>query len=569
LVLWQLDTNKQQHLPHLTAAIEGITVSPSGKSYGLRLNDNSIMVLSTSELAPTAVIAGVQTTISELSRKSSSKKAKQPPTPLQTPAVLNQTAPHQLLLAVPASQSIHSDYVPAPFLQTFDWTTGRHVSRQALARNNATVNNTAADGTPVREANVTLMKQSPDGMWLATAEEWTPTTDSRFGEFDAQAQRRETYLKFWRWDVKESRWTLDARIDSPHQSESSSWANRILDLDADPSKQSFASIGQDGVLRIWKPKTQLSDGRIVKGIKEKGITTWVCSRVVPIGRSIESSQLEGKSPSDSPPPVAKLSFSDDGSALAVSLDDSDALALGLVHFVDTATGTIKASQPLVYGTRLCGLHFLGRYLVVLSTELRVWDVVSNKLVYGYEFKRHPMIWREGLYQLAASRTSSRFIVSFPVLNNRQCSRIAIFDPISAQPLLIEDLPTLATAFISLSDCGGFAVIDNEAEIRIVKPNTTSILDPIQLGMVMDSEISEEAFVDSAIAMPDMDEAVDEVMADVDGDSEDDEDDQEPKPLVRSHQLAEIFKSSPSFALPPVQDLFRAVASLYIGKPPKS
>jgi NET1-associated nuclear protein 1 (U3 small nucleolar RNA-associated protein 17) len=537
------------------------------------------MVLSTSELAPTAVVAGVQSTINQNLQQNEIGGIKQSRKPFQiTPAVLNRSAPHQLLLAVPASQSLHSESVPAPFLQSYDWAIGRHVSRQALARNNVIVNNTAPDGTSVREANITLMKQSPDGMWLATAEEWTPTIPNRFCEFDGQAQRRETYLKFWRWDVKNGRWCLETRIDSPHQSEYLPWANRILDINADPSKESFASIGQDGLLRIWSPKTRLADGRIVKGVNKIGITTWVCSQIVPIGRSIESSQLDGRGPSDGPPQTAKLSFSDDGSVLAVSLDDSNALALGMVHFVDVSTGSIKASQPLVYGNGLSGLHFLGRYLVVLSTELRVWDVVSNKLVYGYVLKQPsiPSHWRDGIYQLAASRKSSRFIISTPVMhsNNNLNSRIAIFDPSSPDPYLIEELPYIATALIPLPDNVGFGVIDNEAEIRLVKPNTASVIDPVQLGLAMEVEPLDEVTMDNGMERIKIGEGVDETMAEVDGDSEDEDDEQEHeqeqehRPVVRSHQLAEVFESSTSFALPPVQDLFRAVASLYIGKSSK-
>src|SRR6478609_4538449 len=60
LVLWQLDTGKKDFLPHLAASVENITVSANGSSYAVHLDDNSVMVLSTAEMKPTAYIAGIQ-----------------------------------------------------------------------------------------------------------------------------------------------------------------------------------------------------------------------------------------------------------------------------------------------------------------------------------------------------------------------------------------------------------------------------------------------------------------------------------------------------------------------------
>ncbi len=55
-----LDTGKHQFLPHMSATIQNVVVSPSGSSYAVQLADNSAMVLSTAELEPTANISGIQ-----------------------------------------------------------------------------------------------------------------------------------------------------------------------------------------------------------------------------------------------------------------------------------------------------------------------------------------------------------------------------------------------------------------------------------------------------------------------------------------------------------------------------
>jgi NET1-associated nuclear protein 1 (U3 small nucleolar RNA-associated protein 17) len=568
LVLWQLETGRTQTLPHLTATIKGITVSPSGTSYALRLDDNSVVVLSTSELTPTAVIAGLQSPGLSSTRQSLMTHLKSHNSSLSLgPAVANVQSPNQILLAVPASQHFHGSIMPSPFLQTYDITVGRHVSRQALARNNVTNFNIGPDSKPIREANVTLMKVSHDGMWLAAAEEWSPTVPQ---DGDV-SERRETYLKFWRWQSPENQWVLESRIDSPHQADVSSGANRILDLDSDPTKVGFATVGQDGITRIWSPKTRRPGGRIVKGLSPKGQTIWVCSRAVDLGKSIDNSDPDGDSQLSKLLDIAKLAYSDDSSVLAVSLDNKNALAPGLVHFVDTTSGDIRTSQPLVYGTCLAGMQFIGRHLVVLSTELRVWDVVTNKLVYGYPLKQGnvPMELVQAFNQLAANRQHSRYAVSFLTavssIDEKLVSRVAVFDPTSPRPCLIVDIENIIASIIPLNNSLGFALIDNESQIRHIKPDSVASMDPLQLGMSLESEtidsLPQHEMVKSDIAM----ELDDEKEENDGSESESDDEAATHKPVVRGHQLADIFDSAPAFALPPVHELFKAVAGLYIGK----
>jgi NET1-associated nuclear protein 1 (U3 small nucleolar RNA-associated protein 17) len=538
------------------------------------------MALSTSELVPTSVIGGLQTGrphhLSGVTNSTSyrSKSLIQP-----IPATSSAFFPNQILVAVPASQTLDNKALSAPFIQTFDWATGRHVSRQAVARNNVTHINTGPDGAPIIEANVTLMKLSHDGLWLTTAEDWTPSSPSQIKEADGIAERRETYLKFWRWDTKNGHWMMEARIDSPHQSTTLTWANRTLALDSNPTKVGFASAGEDGMVRIWSPKTKLSDGRIIKGVNPKGVTTWLCTQLIDIGKAVDTSDLDGDSQFSGVPSVAKIAFSDDGSVLAVAFEDAKRLSPGLVHFVDISLGTLRLSQPLVYGTGLANLQFLGRHLIVLSSELRVWDIITNRLVYGYPLKQGnlPQTFRQNLNQLAASRKYGRFIIAIPILDNSNgsepFSRVAVFDPLNPQPCLIQDIPSIVTSLIPLDSAYGFAVIDSEAELRLVKPDLASTIDPLKLGEVMESEIVQDIAFQQDVEMNEPRKSDKGQNHDDDDEEEEDDDDiNEYNPsddgrntIVGAHNLAKIFDSSPSFALPPVQDLFRAVASLYIGK----
>ena len=84
---------------------------------------------------------------------------------------------------------------------------------------------------------------------------------------------------------------------------------------------------------------------------------------------------------------------------------------------------------------------------------------------------------------------------------------------------------------------------------------------------MESGPIQDTIVQQAIegtTFPDADDNVRDDDHD-DDDSDSDSSDNGRTTVVGAHNLAKIFDSSPSFALPPVQDLFRAVASLYLGK----
>ncbi|TKA66093.1 hypothetical protein B0A49_10030, partial [Cryomyces minteri] len=123
---------------------------------------------------------------------------------------------------------------------------------------------------------------------------------------------------------------------------------------------------------------------------------------------------------------------------------------------------------------------------------------------------------------------------------------------------------------------GYIAIDAAAEIRILSPSSTSVI-PL-IGPVVGA--------DQPLAVLDDDTGVAAVSAG-NGLGRVDEDmteaNQVPalsvsrhqkrtrevanddKPVVRPEQLAEIFEGAPSFAMPPIRDLFDNVIRLYAGK----
>jgi NET1-associated nuclear protein 1 (U3 small nucleolar RNA-associated protein 17) len=170
LTMWQLATGQQQHLPHLSAAIENIVVSPTGSAYALTLANNSVIVLSTTELEARTNVIGIQ------SRRIDAEQLPEDTGNMSCgifdaiPMAVNPTNPAEVFFSVPSSQPRQKKegLRPEPYLQTFDLANERAKSRQALTRNNATEPNVAPDGGRIKEPTVTHIQVSHDGEWLAT-----------------------------------------------------------------------------------------------------------------------------------------------------------------------------------------------------------------------------------------------------------------------------------------------------------------------------------------------------------------------------------------------------------------
>ncbi|QDS75543.1 hypothetical protein FKW77_005461 [Venturia effusa] len=591
LCLLQRETSKRQLLPHLTSAIESLSVSPSGTSYAIQLADNSAMVLSTSELQPKTNIAGLQSRFVPSSQSATTLHNQNPlDSFVRTPAVTNPRNPKQLIMAVPTSQIPADNFAPsAPFLQVFDMYTSRHVSRQALTRNMVTNVNFGPEGNKIREPNVTLLQVSLDGQWLATVEEWTPPTADvvhMASENDILEQetrrRRETYLKFWRWnDEEEGFWALDTRIDLPHQSNLDPHANRIFDLVSNPAEVGFATIGEDSTVRVWRPKTKLADGRIVRGARDGIVTIWTCSHET--GLDSTAAPLENEPTFTN----GKLAFSNDGSILAAAQQNADPTTANIIHFLNASNGSIRFSESTFHVSLLLGMGFINRYFVTLSNELRVWDLVANKLVYGFQLDvpsfspRH----KENISFLSINSTSNTFAVAIPtkpghVLPEMRAlgdislcglsTSVLVFDPRELAPLFAMEVPGVVSALVDIHSSAGFFVIDAQAEVRVIGPKISAFvaappesenIEAADSNRAEEEEEEEEMVVvedeeQSAVLVDDVTTERAEDLGDLlDGD----------KHVVAPEKLAGLFNGGQSCAMPSVKDLFYGVVGLYARK----
>jgi NET1-associated nuclear protein 1 (U3 small nucleolar RNA-associated protein 17) len=88
------------------------------------------------------------------------------------------------------------------------------------------------------------------------------------------------------------------RVDSPHAltSVDESGAGGVLTFVADPSALGFASLGEDGVVRFWRPKIRRRNGIEIRGKNAEVLISWHCQHVVQLENTSQQRKLAGASP---------------------------------------------------------------------------------------------------------------------------------------------------------------------------------------------------------------------------------------------------------------------------------
>lgn len=493
------------------------------------------------------------------------------------PIVVDPSSAQQLLFTVPASQPRQSSerVRPEPFLQTFDIANQRPVNRQALTRNNATDPNMGPDGERIKEPNVVHIQISYDGQWLATVDEWLPPrSDTAFlnegnAEFSEEERllRREVYLKIWRRDEKNGQWTLETRIDAPHFLGDVCGNGRVLDLVAHPKEHSFATIGEDQVVRTWKPKTRFRDGIVVRGADNKGLVNWSLHRAIelPNPDKVWLSETIARSPRSR---ASRLAFSPDGSVLAAGVSGVSESDRGLVHLIDANSAAIRRSVTEIDATVLCGLGIVGRHLVVVTDCITVWDLVNDDLVYSASISTAGVdaVERTPLVRLAINEVDGTFAVSLPQFEKndnparrfkKASSRISVYGTEHKDPLWSHIVPGITLGLAARKGAGekGYIALDSVSCIRTISPAAGSLALPTP-------QEADELEVQAAEDVQDEDvEEVEEgatsrALADLVLENEYD------KPVVTQQDLEMIFHNDGAPQAP--KDVFSAVLRLFGG-----
>ncbi|KAH8597437.1 hypothetical protein B0O99DRAFT_650838 [Bisporella sp. PMI_857] len=592
LLLWQLETGKHQFLPHMSSTIQNVVISPTGSSYAVQLAENSAMVLSTAELKPTASFAGIQTCVLNPEDSIDSSVWRVEEEPLHnpyfqhTPAAISSIDSSRLLVSVGLKQDINPNKpltINTPLLQTFDLANNYHISRQALVRTNITNINVHPGSQRMSEPKVTHLKLSYDGKWLATVDEWTPTqTDLKFLahqgidiEFE-QRRRREVSLKFWQYGKGE--WELVTKITAPHSTGTTTGAAKVLDLVADPSSLRFATIGNDGMVRTWAARVRKRDNVVVRGRDGTPLRNWNCHQAISIGRVGLDDEVEPEKVQDTIPNGC-VTFSEDGSLLAAAYGGTPE---GLVQFIDPDLGTIRLSATRMYEGDIIKLEFLGQDLISLSNRLILYDTAADEM--RLSFKIGPsaatlaLEQKLEMFNLAIDQKSQTFALALPGRNRgigrlesltTQNTELAIFSPEQREPVFKKTLETLVTALLPTVSSEGYLILDSAAEIytiykngaqgvtALAQPTSAVNLDTVEVENDQEDVMEVDEEEDEDVYLPTSNGAVQE---------EDSEEGNDETPVVTQQQLSEVFDVGPSFALPPMEELFYQVAGLFMGPP---
>ncbi|PSR87176.1 WD40-repeat-containing domain protein [Coniella lustricola] len=583
LVLWQLDTGKLDFLPHLAASIENIVVSPSGSSYAVHLDDNSTMVLSTAEMKPTTYVSGLQSIVFEAKKSKDdlvarvSENLNEINAPLA--ATIDPRDPSQMLICVGSSQQASrvGSLPVTPFLQRFDLGSFQSLSKQPLTRTNLTQLYTAPQGHPIIEPRACQLAFSYDGNWLATVDEWEPperdvaalTEGSAAAAEEYTRERREIYLKFWKSKEDGTTMELSSRINGPH---STRQAEEVFDITADSVSTKFATIGEDGQVKVWAPHLRERDGLAATSSAGESLVSWSCVRTIALGESVKTQEdlvSEGHTTSRT---SGALTYSEDGSILFVAYGSYNEV---VIYIIDTETGEVRNSLHDVCKGAVKSLQLLNSCLIVLSEDLAVYDLVADELRYGVQLGDRSLT-AVTMTHLAVDRKSQSFAVALPFLKatNGKLSRgafseIAIFDLEESQPQLMKKLPHLVTALLPAVGSSGFIAVDSAAQLWPIVEGTDSsnIARPLaDLKLDDESSVEETAEQGKQAEAVILDGAEDEGSDDEQsGDAMDVDDDADGDDayaaVVAPQRLAEIFDAAPAFAMPPIEDTFYKVVGL--------
>ncbi|KAI0380197.1 sporulation protein [Hypomontagnella monticulosa] len=577
LVLWQLDTQRMDFLPHLSATIENIVVSKRGSAYVLHLDDNSAIVLSTAEMKPTTYVSGIQTLTfpQPLSKDDIARRVGHftPTRLLKTPAAIHPTNPSRIHFCVGNGQQIsYSGSGPStPLIQTLDLTTLQGISKQALTRTNPTDVNTTAKGYAITEPRITGMAYSADGKWLATTDEWQPPTRDVSSLAGSSAERREVYLKFWAVSPDDQSLELISRINAPHHT---GWSEPIYGLAADPVAHRFATIGEDGVVRLWEPTIRQRDGVLVKGKLGRQLHSWGCSRAVYLQENEEPIDLDAMAVKAVLRGSGAISFSEDGSTLVCAIGTVHG---STIHIIDTESGKIRNSIDGLITGEIRDVRILSSSLVVLSDRLVVYDLVSDELLYGVQLRVNDDPGNPGasiLTHMAVDYRTSTFAVAvspakFDSLHVQ--SELAIFTPDHSEPRMIQKFPCPITSVVASVSSSGYLVLDAVAQLWSISESmdTKSLAFAQPLADLSLDQVEVESGESRSLALlnggDDEDAASgDEMDLDI-PDGAVAEDNAYPV-VIPSQKLSDLFDTAPAFAMPPIEDMFYQVTKLFSTKP---
>lgn len=337
LVVWHLgasgNATSKEFVPRLGAPLSAIAVANGldgrEQEYAVSLADGSITFVSSMTLKPTRSFTRIKI---DASRHVPGATV---PTNTPVPLAVHPASRNLVLLAGHPSSLQFYDAIKDVNTMELEVAPSNRVSR--------------VEDEQIEPTRVERVVFSPF-VSSKTAEqgEWMVTFDSRNlsdveGEVEVVA---ESSLKFWRWNPVNRRYTLNTRIDRPHQ------GKRLTSMSFSPSTALLVTTATDGKVRSW----HLASRKLKSGKME---SYWAC-------RSVFGYREQT--------PTASA-FSADGSILAVGQTGSVTLwspESNLMSMVISAPELAEGVQSLA---------FSGRYLgIATPTAVLTWDLILSRQV---------------------------------------------------------------------------------------------------------------------------------------------------------------------------------------------
>ena len=337
LVVWHLGASgnaaSKEFVPRLGAPLSAIAVANGldgrEQEYAVSLADGTIAFVSSMTLKPTRTFTRIKI---DSSRHLPGTSA---PTDAPVPLAVHPASRNVVLLAGHASSLQFYDPIKDVNTMELEVSPSNRVSR--------------AEEEQIEPTRVERVVFSPFvSSRTAEAGEWMVTFDSRnLSDIEGDVEVvSESSLKFWRWNPINRRYTLNTRLDRPHN------GKRLTSMTFSPSSSLLVTTAADGKVRSW----HLASRRLKSGKIE---SYWAC-------RSVFGYREQT--------PTA-AAFSADGSILAVG----QAGSVTLWSPESNLMSMVISAPELAEGVK--SLAFSGRYLGVATLRsVLLWDLILSRQV---------------------------------------------------------------------------------------------------------------------------------------------------------------------------------------------
>lgn len=434
LVLWQLSTGAREYVPRLGSPINSIAVADGlqgrEQEYALGMADGSLLFIATTNLKTTRTFARVK--IDSSRHLLPAARLATIPTPLAVEPITGQIV---ILSGHPSS------------LQFYDSINERLVSELEVAPSNRVSRPDELPLEPHRIESVAFSSRPSRGG--SGPAEWMATVDSRASSGSLSG---EVSLKFWRWNAAEGRYSLNTRVDKPHEAgggiSSMSFSAVQSGNDEDGAGILFATTGRDDrKVKTWQLMSH--------AVRQGRVDTYWTPRSIFGYRNLPASQAR---------------WSPDGSLLLVSFGS-------FLTLWEPSSNTLAAAlscPELRRGSRMEFVGKSGRYVAMSSGKtVAVWDLVRGAIQWHKAYKG-------AVSNIIASGSDSTFAVLRQAAGiDSKRRRTTIVDTCSvgsAEPIQTTSVPfavrdacalpsTSATpAFVAVSESFDVLTVNSESEV---------------------------------------------------------------------------------------------------------